>query len=96
MPVLDLALRALVPDPTRREVVLVAAAIRASGDEEALGLFGVDPESEPVFDSEACGRVKEAAGRAGLNGFDALDLYTEVACPGSLPFPNPPTDEGAT
>ncbi len=40
--------------------------------------------------------MKEAAGRAGLNGFDALDLYTEVACPGSLPFPNPPTDEGAT
>ena len=39
----------------RREVALVAKAIRESGDEEALVLFGVgaEPHPDPAFDREA-------------------------------------------
>ena len=41
-PVLELAFAALGSEPTRREIMLVARAIRASGDERALALFPAD------------------------------------------------------
>ena len=54
----------------RREVALVAKAIRESGDEEALVLFGVgaEPHPDPAFDREACARVTEVAEHAGADG----------------------------
>jgi hypothetical protein len=90
-PVLGLVFAALGPHPTRRELVLVAQAIRDSGDEEAHALFGASsvPDPDPVFDHEACTRVQELADRAGVDGFVALNLYTEVTRPGWVPFPSP-------
>jgi hypothetical protein len=91
-PVLELAFRALGPTPSRFEFVAVAAAIRRSGDREALELFGLSPEPDPdpVFDRERSAAVRELAGRYGIDGFVALDLYTEVLAPGWSPFPVPP------
>ena len=73
---------ALGSDPTRREVALVARAIRSSGDERALALF---PADDVHFDH--VGPVQELAVRAGVDAFVALDLYTEVVFPGWSPFP---------
>ena len=83
------AFQALGPAATRREVALVAKALRERGDEEVLGLFGAGTEPEPdaAFDHEACAAVAEIAERAGAGGFVALDLYTEVIRPGWSPFP---------
>jgi hypothetical protein len=69
----------------------VAQAIRDSQDVEAHRLFGVGPEpdTDPVFDHRGCTRVQELADRAGVDGFVALDLYTEVVNPGWSPFPEP-------
>ena len=83
------ALAALGPAANRREVALVAMALRESGDTEALAVFGLDqePDSESRFDQEACAAVTEIAVRAGAGGFVALDLYTEMVAPGWSPFP---------
>jgi hypothetical protein len=83
------AFRALGVAPTGRELALVARAIRESGDEEALALFGAgpEPEQDPAFDREACAAVAEVAERAGAGGLVTLDLYTEVINPGWSPFP---------
>lgn len=83
------AFQALGPAATRREVALVAKALRETGDEEVLGLFGAgtDPEPDAAFDREACAAVTGIAERAGVGGFVALDLYTEVIRPGWSPFP---------
>lgn len=85
------AFQALGPAATRREVALVAKALRETGDEEVLGLFGAgtDPEPDAAFDREACAAVTGIAERAGVGGFVALDLYTEVIRPGWSPFPTP-------
>ena len=81
----------------RREVALVAKAIRESGDEEALALFGVgaEPDPDPVFDREAFARVTEVADHAGADGLTALDLYTAVVNPNWAPFGSCPYYEGA-
>lgn len=81
-PVLELAFAALGSEPTRREIMLVARAIRASGDERALALF---PADDVHFDH--VGPVQELAKRAGVDGFIALDLYAAVVFPGWSPFP---------
>ena len=85
------AFRALGPAATKREIELVAKAIRASGDRQALELFGtgLEPDRDPPFDREACRAVTEIAERAGAGGLVALDLYTEVIRPGWSPFPSP-------
>ena len=82
------AFQALGPAATRREVALVAQALRERGDEEVLRLFGAGTEPEPdaAFDREACAAVTGIAERAGAGGFVALDLYTEVIRPGWSPF----------
>jgi len=81
----------------RREVALVAKAIRESGDEEALALFGVgaEPAPDPAFDREACARVTEVAEHAGADGLTALDVYTAVVNPNWAPFGGCPYYEGA-
>ncbi len=81
----------------RREVALVAKAIRESGDDEALALFGVgaEPDPDPAFDHEARRRVTEAAEHAGADGLTALDLYTAVVNPNWAPFGDSPYYEGA-
>ncbi len=79
------AFQALGRGPTRREVELVAKALRESGDEEALAPF--QPLGGEYFDHEACSAVTEIAERAGAGGLVALDLYTEVIRPGWSPFP---------
>ena len=81
------AFRALGPGATRREVALVAEALRESGEEEVLALFRL-PGCD-YFDHEAYAAVAEIAERADAGGFVALDLYTEVIRPGWLPFPVP-------
>ena len=85
------AFQALGPAATKREVELVAEAIRASGDREALELFGAgsEPDPDPPFDHEACEAVTEIAERAGAGGLVALDLYSAVIRPGWSPFPIP-------
>jgi hypothetical protein len=83
------AFQALGMGPSKREIALVAKAIRESDDEEALALFRVGSEPEPVFDHVACAAVTEIAERAGAGGLVALDLYTEVIRPGWSPFPAP-------
>ena len=57
------AFQALGPAATRREVALVAKALRERGDEEVLGLFGAGTEPEPdaAFDHDACAAVAEIA-----------------------------------
>jgi hypothetical protein len=83
------AFQALGPVASRRDAALVARALRASGDEEALALFGVGPEVEPdaPFDDGACDAVTAVAEDAGAGPFVALDLYTEMVRPGWTPFP---------
>ena len=69
------AFKELGMGPSRRELGLVATAIRDSGDEEALALWG-----------DYCGpgyrRLVELAEEAGSSGLVALDLYVEVDDPG--------------
>lgn len=85
------AFRALGMAATKREIALVAKALRESGDKEALAL----PEPDPAFDREAYASVTEIAERAGAGGFVALDLYTEVIRPGWAPFPAPGAEDRA-
>lgn len=91
------AFKALGPAPSRRELALVAKAIRESGDEEALALFGAgrEPEPDPAFDHDACDRVTEVAEQAGAGFHVGLDLYTAVVNPGWTPFGSRPYFEGA-
>jgi hypothetical protein len=63
---LERALEALGPGPTRREVAQVAAVLRESGDRETLALFR--PLDGSYFDHEACGAVTEVAEKAGAAG----------------------------
>jgi hypothetical protein len=81
------AFQALGMGPSKREIALVAKAIRESEDEEALALFRAGSQPDPVFDRVACAAVTEIAERAGAGGLVALDLYTEVIRPGWSPFP---------
>ena len=85
------AFRALGMGATKREVALVAKALRESGDEEALALFGVgmEPQPDAPFDREAHAAVREIAEHAGAGGVVALELYTEMIRPGWSPFPVP-------
>jgi hypothetical protein len=84
------ALSALAAGPERREVRLVAAAIRECGDAETLSLFGLPQEGPgPVFDRVALARVEELAEEAGASSLTALDLYAYVvAGPDWSPFPH--------
>ena len=81
----------------RREVALVAKAIRQSGDDEALALFGVgaEPDPDPVFDRDAYERVVEVAERAGTDWRLGLDLFTAVVHPNWTPFGDSPYHEDA-
>ena len=83
------AFRALGMALTGRELALVARAIRESGDEKALALFGAraGARTGPRFRPRACAAIAEVAERAGAGGLVALDLYTEVTNPGWSPFP---------
>jgi hypothetical protein len=83
------ALRALGPGAKRDEIALVARALRDSGDEETLALFGLPQEGpELAFDRAALGRVEELAEAVGASPFVALDLYVYVtAGPDWTPFP---------
>jgi hypothetical protein len=72
------AFEALGAGPTRRELALVARALRESGDEETVALF-----AEP-FSKDGWSRLAELAEQAGASGFVALDLYVEVANPGAI------------
>jgi hypothetical protein len=67
------AFRAIGPPGPRyrREVALVAKALRDSGDQEALALFGAgpDPEPDPAFNHEALAAVQEVAERAGSDAW---------------------------
>lgn len=89
------AFQALGMGPSKREIALVAKAIRESEDEEVLALFRAGSEPEPVFDRVACAAVTEIAERAGAGGLVALDLYTEIIWPGWSPFPVPGAAERA-
>jgi hypothetical protein len=71
------AFKALGMGPSRRELGLVATAIRESGDEEALALWG--DNYGPRYR-----RLTELAVEAGAGGLVALDLYVEVAYPGCI------------
>lgn len=62
------AFKALGPAATRREIALVATALRDSGDEDGGPLL--DHESNP----EGWGRCCAIADEAGAYGFVALDL----------------------
>ena len=62
--VLD-ALKALGPRPALRELEMVAAALRKSGDPEVLALFGL---SAPISEREAWERLKDLALGADLSG----------------------------
>ena len=88
---LALALTALGPAAGKREVRLIAQALRDSGDAETLAVFGlpVDPEVDPnpVFDHEACARVQEIAVEVSAGPFVGLDLYTWTVHPTWNPFP---------
>jgi hypothetical protein len=75
------------PAASRREIAIVADALRESGDEEVLALFR--PPGGEYFDHEACAAVTEIAEQAGAGGVVGLDLYTEVIRPAWLPFPVP-------
>ena len=83
------AFQALGSSPTRREIALVAKALRESGDEETLTMF---PE-ERGFDG--LGAVTAMAERADAGAFVGLDLCTEVIWPGWSPFPGPRADKVA-
>ena len=72
------AFKALGMGPSRRELGLVATAIRESGDEEALVLWD-GPDFGPGYD-----RLEEIAEEAGAGGFVALDLYVESDNPGAI------------
>ena len=85
------AFRALGPAATRRDVARVAAALRATGDDEMFDLFG-QPDPDAQFDHEAYRAVAEIAVRAGAGGLVGLDLYSEFVRPGSSPFPAPEGD----
>jgi hypothetical protein len=86
-----LALTALGPAASKREIQLVAQALRDSGDAEALALFGLpvdgEPDPNPVFDREACARVKEIAVEVSAGPFVGLDLYAWTVHPMWNPFP---------
>jgi hypothetical protein len=71
------AFKALGMGPSRRELGLVATAIRESGDEEALALWG--DHYGPQYR-----RLGELAVAAGSRGLVALDLYVEVDNPGAI------------
>ncbi len=66
------AFKALGPGPSRRELGLVADAVRDSGDREALALWD-GPDYGPGYK-----RLVELAEQAGAGGFVVLDLYVEV------------------
>lgn len=72
------AFGALGMAPSLREVELVAAALRASGDEDALALFEAAEADRDGF--KALAAVATASGSCGLV---ALDLLTEVSSPGA-------------
>jgi hypothetical protein len=74
----EAAFEALGSGPTGRELVLVAAALRESGDELVAALFD-EQAYGPGFD-----RLGEIAERARAGGFVALDLYVEIVNPGAL------------
>jgi hypothetical protein len=80
----------------RREVALIAKAIRELGDEEALALFGIsgEPEREPCFrqpPTTVLWRLRSGLVRRGV----ALDLYTAVVNPNWAPFGGRPYYEAA-
>ena len=78
---LTAAFKALGMAPSRRELGLVCDAIRASGDQDSLGLWGDtdDRGFGPGFD-----RLVEIAEDAGAGFYVALDVWSEVSSPGSV------------
>lgn len=85
-----LALTALGPAAGKREIQLVAQALRSSGDAEALAVFGLPADGEtdpdPVFDHEACERMQRLAVEVAAGPFVGLDLYTWTVNPTWTPF----------
>ena len=81
----------------RREISLVARAIRESRDHDALELFGASavPDPDPVFDRDALERVVEVAECAGKDAHVALDVYTAVTNPSWGPFGYPYFEDAA-
>lgn len=73
------AFKALGPAATRREIALVATALRDSGDEDGGPLL--DHESNP----EGWGRCCAIADEAGAYGFVALDLAVRSTTRGLSP-----------
>ena len=79
------AFKELGMGPSRRELGLVATAIRDSGDEAALLIAGIVALALALR-GDYCGpgyrRLVELAEEAGSSGLVALDLYVEVDDPG--------------
>jgi hypothetical protein len=67
------AFAALGAGPTRRELALVADALRASGDEKALAALEV-----PLGDTEAFDQLAALAREHGSSAFVVLDLKTVI------------------
>jgi hypothetical protein len=77
------AFRALGTGPSKREVALVARALRESGDAKAIAMFeAAAADMRAGFDALA-----QIAEKAGAGPLTALDLLPEVLCPGWSPFP---------
>ena len=79
------ALTALGSCPTRRELALVARAVRSCADPELEALVG-PASSDAPFDRDACHVVQEIATEAKAGPFVGLDLYTELVRPGWCPM----------
>lgn len=71
------AFGALGPGPTRREVALVATALRESGEADEVGRL-LNYEENPGDWDRCCEIVDEA----GASGFVALDLAVALHNPG--------------
>ena len=80
-----LAFTALGACPSRREIGLVAKALRACEDSELEALVGPADRDAP-FDHDACHVLQEIATEAKAGPFTGLDLYTELVRPGWNPF----------
>jgi hypothetical protein len=84
---LSAAFKALGMDADRREITLVANALRASGDAEVQALLGIWPD-----DREGWDWLVSIASEAGAGGLVALDLATAFQTPGAFAHPIAPPE----